>query len=65
MLLTAQEILEAIVADIHLLIAVELKGEIFVLLLQFFFLNGHLLHHFVEFLPLGEIPDDESDDGSH
>ena len=65
LLLTAQKILQTVVADVHLLIAVELKREIFVFLLQFFFLDGHLLHHFVEFLSLGEVPDKKADDGSH
>ena len=48
LLLAAEEVLEAVIADIHILIAIELNGEVFVFFLQFLFLDRHLLHQFVQ-----------------
>ena len=42
--------------DLHLLVSVELDRQVFVFLLQFLFLDRHLLHDLIQFLPLAQIP---------
>ena len=56
LLFAAQEVLQTVVADVHLLIAVKLNGKVFVLFLQFLFFNGHLFDQFIQLLPLTQIP---------
>ena len=45
--------------DAHVLVSVELYGEVFVLLLEFGFFVLHEFHHFVHFLALAEVKEDE------
>ena len=45
LLFTREQILETIVADVQLLVAVKLNSQIFVLLLEFIFFDLHLLHY--------------------
>ena len=65
LLFLREQVLQRVVADIQILIAVELDGKVFILFLQFLFLDFHLLDQFGQFITLAEVHVNQCSDDSH